>query len=327
MIVCTYEDRPDCVVGLKLLVLSLAQHCPDLPVYLAGSHHWPSQRAWFAKQKNVHWLEQAIATNALALEVGGWGVKPGLLAALLEAGHESVLWLDADILVMRDVRRLLSRDEKVLVGTEDFVYAAVHGSQPRSDAMGLRPGRVLPRTVNTALLRVHREHLPLLREWGRWCASPSFLEAQKKPLNQRPVHLCGDQDVLTGLLGSDMYAEVPLQLLQPGRDIAHCVGTRGYRVAERLRNLWRGWPTLVHALGPKPWRPDRNLFAEVSPYCRAALTYRDQLEEETRWMNPQTLSGRVMKIMALGNGNLDGWPVALLGMLRVWTERGWKHRR
>ncbi len=324
MIVCTYEDRPDCVVGLKLLVLSLQRHCPDLLVHVAGSQHWPQQRPWFEKQKNVRWFEETV-TVGRSMMTTGWGVKPGLLTLLLETGHESVLWLDADVLVMRDFRLLLPGDPRVLVGTEDFVYAAVHGSQPRSDAMGLRPGRRLRRTVNTALLRVHQTHLPLLAQWQQWCASDAFLQAQKIPLRDRPVHLCTDQDLLTGLLGSDQFESLSFHLLQPGRDIAHCVGTRGYRVVERLRNLGRGWPALVHALGPKPWRRDRNLFAELSPYCRAAGAYRDMLDEDSWWMEPQTPAGRVMKILALGNGNLDGLPVAILGMLRVWMQRLIKH--
>ena len=34
MIVCISEDRPNFEPGVRLLLMSLTKHCPNLPVYL-----------------------------------------------------------------------------------------------------------------------------------------------------------------------------------------------------------------------------------------------------------------------------------------------------
>ncbi len=57
----------------------------------------------------------------------------------------------------------------------------------------------------------------------------------------------GDQDVLTALLTSTEFADIPLKMLRRGKDIVQFDGVWGYTTTERLAEFaWR-W-TNVHSL-------------------------------------------------------------------------------
>ena len=82
---------------------------------------------------------------------------------------------------------------------------------------------------------------------------PAYLKAQAQPWYERPLHMIGDQEVLTGLLGSVDFQETSIRLLRRGTDIAQCFGPAGFTPVERLRSMIGHRPAFVHAMGPKPW--------------------------------------------------------------------------
>ena len=77
--------------------------------------------------------------------------------------------------------------------------------------------------------------------------------ANKMDWRQRPIHMQGDQDVLTALLTSTEFADIPLKMLRRGKDIVQFDGVWGYTTAERLRSLLGDGPTFIHCMGTKPW--------------------------------------------------------------------------
>src|SRR3712207_4014819 len=113
------------------------------------------------------------------------------------------------------------------------------------------PGRRLPATANTSVLRVTPHHTGLLEEWRSLLRSTEYQSAQLRPWDERPTHLMGDQDVLTALLSSADFADVPVRMLRRDVDIAHCFGSAGYLPLQRVRAVVRGQrlPPLVHAQG------------------------------------------------------------------------------
>jgi len=314
MIVCAYEDRPMALVGLKLLVLSLARQSPGLKVHLYSSVSNESFQSWIGRQPNV----DVFAPPANCLE--GWDVKPTLLLDLFDAGHDEVVWMDTDLIVTRDVRSLLEDlSEEVFVAAEEHPWVAGNGNSRRTTYLGLEVGRVFPRTLNAGFLRVTPFHRPLLERWNLLLRRPDYRASQKLPYEERRWYLGCDQDLLSGLLGSTEFAHIPVKLLRAGPDIAQCFCNRGYTVSNRFRNLFTGLPPLVHGQGPKPWELTDVLFAELSPYCAAAWPYKNQLEEPTGWMRPRSRLARMLNGLALGNPNLRDMPlVVAYETTRVW---------
>ncbi len=70
---------------------------------------------------------------------------------------------------------------------------------------------------------------------------------------ERPVHMLGDQDVLTALLTSSEFSDIPLHMLRRGPDIIQFDGVWGYSIPERITNLLGWGPTFIHAGAAKPW--------------------------------------------------------------------------
>ncbi len=323
MIICTYEDRPQYLTGVKLLVLSLRRHCPDLvvEVSLPPTLLTSGFERWLSAQPN------ACLAPPPEPEVRGWDVKPHILARALAAGHTQALWMDADILVARDFRALMhAAGHNAVVVTQESAWGPCPGGVGRTRAWGMEVGRALPVTANTAVLGVGRAHQALLEDWARLLAQPQYRAAQPRPWRERPVHLLSDQEVLTALLGSTTYADVPIHWLHRGRDIAHLGGAAGYTACERLGSLFRkqGGPALLHAQGLKPWLPaswHERIHLQLSPYTAEARCYADALDEDVRWMTTMDLVARVMRAAALGQTALQGLPLALADTLARGARR------
>jgi hypothetical protein len=251
MIVCSYEDRAEALVGLKILVLGLARHCPGVEVHAFAPAAGDSFREWAARQS---WLRLLAGWPA---GPGGWSAKPAVLIDTLDAGFDEVVWLDSDIVLARDFRPAwgtLAADTCV-VAVESPRRSGGDSSETRTEAFGLAVGRVFPRAINSAALRFTPAHRPLLERWRDLLAHPVYREAQTRPIADRPAHLTGDQDVLAALLGSKLFAGVPVRTLAPPHDILHTGWGvyDSYPIRDRLVHVACGLPLLVHAVGqPKP---------------------------------------------------------------------------
>lgn len=296
------EDRPKHRVGVEIATLSLRRHCPDAELHLHCPWADDDFRRW-ALSLGVAEVHTAGVTGAT-----GWNVKPTLLLEHLKAGHPSVTWLDADTVTHRDWRPRLGPEGAALVATEETFWGQEQGGTHRTVAWDLPVGRALARTVNTGLLRVGQEHIELLDSWASMLAAPTYLEAQQRPWHQRPLHLLGDQEVLTALLGSRRFSDLPIHLLRQGVDIAQCYGPAGYTPGARLRAVATraGVPPLIHAMGVKPWEARRTregftgrarshyeaLHSLTSPYTIVASTYKDLIPSETPWLRYRPASTR-----------------------------------
>ncbi|HEV2863945.1 MAG TPA: hypothetical protein VGX48_23315 [Pyrinomonadaceae bacterium] len=304
MIVCAYEDRPSALVGLKLLLLSLARQSPGLRVRLYCPAADAAFESWVAGQPDVE-LRPTPPDS-----LGGWDVKPTLLLELFDEGHDEVFWLDTDLIVTSDVRALMGGlPEEVMVAAEEHPWALGNNSPRRTEHLGLEVARIFPRTLNAGVLRMTPYHRPLLERWNVLLRQPAYRESQGLPFDERLWYFGCDQDLLSGLLGSTEFAHIPVHLLRAGPDIAHCFCDRGYTTGNRIGNLFRGLPPLVHGQGPKPWELTGVLFAELSPYCAAALPYAGQLGEPASWMRPRSAWGRLLNGLTLGNPNLRDLPL------------------
>ncbi|WP_432511347.1 nucleotide-diphospho-sugar transferase [Kineococcus sp. SYSU DK001] len=314
MVIVLAEDRPSHRVGVEIAVVSLLRHCPDAEVHLHCP--WADDRftAWAAR------LGVAEVHTSRADRASGWNVKPHLLLEHLAAGREEVVWVDADVLTQRDWRPLLAgHGPDVLVATEETFWGQAQGGTHRTRAWGLEVGRSMPWTVNTGLVRVTRAHVGLLTSWAQLLSDPRYLQAQRQPWQSRPLHLLGDQEVLTALLGSTAHAAVPVHLLEQGTDIAQCFGPAGFTPGDRVRAALSpaGVPPLVHAMGPKPWqRPHRapgvvgalragydRAHAASSPYTVLAARHREDLMTGAGWL-PRRSGAR--------RASLTGLPLAVV---------------
>src|SRR4051812_30414331 len=315
MRVCVYEDRSTDAVGAKILVLSLLRHSPGTRVEVTLP---------FASDELLRWFERNPGVRVSKLRDpsrSGYQVKARMLLDALEDGATEAVWLDTDIVVAGDLRhRLGAYPAEAIVVAEEYFGAPGQGGSQRTRALGLEVGRPMPNTANTCVVRVTHSHRELLREWDRRLTSDEFRDAQAKPWFERPLHLLGDQDVLTGLLGSTLFAGTPIRWLRRGTDVAQCFEHGGYPAHERLRNLLsREQPLLLHSQGEKPWRPPGgrpSLHLEVSPYTLAAADYAQDLAEDCDWLAPRLRLSRVLRKVHRGHPTATGLLPAVARELR-----------
>ena len=308
MIVCTCEDRAGDMAGMKLLLVSLARACPDLQVLVFCPGPLQSRLSVPVP------LPSVTIRECPDLGATGWSVKPWLLLKLLDEGHSEVVWLDSDIIAVSDFRAdLRAAPAAAFVVSGDPQWVARQRDANRASSWGFQVGRKLMSPVNSCVIRVTPAHRPILEHWKKLLSTQQYLDAQAKPFAQRPPHLAGDQDALDALLTSDLYTSLDVHFLRPGLEIAQCHLADGYAVRDRLRHLWHSLPPLVHSQGLKPWRTGRRrkVYQDVSPYLLAALRYRDELGEDTSWMNASSAGGKVLRSLTGGDPNLAGFLPAL----------------
>lgn len=326
MVVCSYEDRASDLIGLKLLSCSVRRHAPDVPVYLCCPNAPADFQRWAANRAGVR-LDRAPPAD-----FKGWNIKPELMLRLLREGHEQVIWMDSDLIVAGDFQELLP-DRTSLVVTEEFSWHPRKDTRLRTAGWQLPSGRPVPFLINSAFLRATPAHIPLLEQWVRLMKSPAYRLAQEQPFAQRPVHLLSDQDVLTALLGATAFAHLPVHFLRRGREIIHDP-QGGYRPTDRLANLFRRTPPLVHAQSGKVWRfplppsptadPRRYynfLHVETSPYGFYARQHRHELGEDAPFLDVRSRFGKLSWAMALGDPHLTGMPQSLIGVGMAYGDR------
>lgn len=327
--ICVYEDRPHNFTGVKLTLLSLMNRFPGAVLYVAHRSMPESFRAWMADFPFIRELVFDVD------EIGGFDVKPAALLRLLDLGHSEVFWFDSDIIwIGAGTAGLDNLPRDVFVATEETYWSQQQGSLKRTLYWGMKPGRALTATVNTGILRATEDHRQLLEAWTELLHHPRYRHAQAKRAAERPIHMLGDQEVLTALLGAERFAGIPLRLLRRGLDIAQCFGPAGWTPFERLQCLSRGHPHFIHAMGVKPWTQmktgrrfwsalrQRDLRAyydavsiELSPYRVAAEKYSEQLHEDISWLQPQTLPARISVFLFRNHFLAQGMPLAVFDSL------------
>lgn len=320
MLITIYDDRPRDFVGVELAVASLQRHLTGSRIRLVRPGITAAERGWVDRFPSVEVVDRGFADT-------GWDAKPAVLLDALDH-DDDVVWWDSDMVATSDLSQLLPpQPPAALVAAEETFWGQEQGTGHRSRAWRLGTARLLPTTVNTGLLRVGPRHRRLLEAWRDLLRDDRYRRAQLTPWQQRPLHLLGDQEVLTALLESPRFAAEPVRLLRRGVGIAQCFGPAGFTVAERLASGLRGSsPPVVHAMGPKPWhrlpwpdgkrlpRPGRagdwrvlfeRLHAQLSPYTVAASRFRDQLDGDTRWLGP---APTWVSLVRVGSGS--GGPAA-----------------
>ncbi len=321
-VVCVFESRPSERVAVKLLIASLAKHCPDLEISLTfppADDHFSS---WLTRYPQV-----ALRVEPLR-GAYGWNVKPHAILPLLAAGAREVWWMDSDVIVTKDFRsRSAGISDTALVACEEGLYGRSNDNGICTRAWGFEIGNARPLTLNSCITRTTAAHVPLLERWKELLESEKYVELQQGPWYERPFHMMSDQDVLTALVSSREFAAVPLIYLRRGEDIIQYWGPPGYTVRERLLNMRTGLPPFVHEEGPgKPWHIGRmlnadglrpsvdRLYSELSPYRHCAKAYRVEIEDELKdmdWLEYASPTGTVLKYLGLGSAPLTGLPLAL----------------
>jgi hypothetical protein len=310
MEVCLYEDRAANLVGVKLLILSLARHEPHWTIRLFAPDAPAPFRAWASTRANVRPNYDPVAG------ADGWNVKPRLLRQLLEEGRDRLLWLDSDLIASAALPSILKNSSaETLIVAEEEPWQRFAGSLYRTPSWGLDRGRTVATSVNSCVVRVSHHHYELMKDWEELLARPDYQQMQQLPWHERPFTMIGDQDALCALVGSRKYSGLQVRFLRQGRDVAHCFNEDGYTCGDRLHHAFRGLPALLHAQGEKPWKQGagRKLHLELSPYSYAAAVYANDLDPSERsWIYPHSRTGRLLSFTALGEPNLAGFIPAML---------------
>lgn len=324
LLACIAEDRVGAEIGLKLAILSLNEHCPDVPIILHRPDPIPSFEKWLRR------FPQVILKSERFANWHDWNCKPEvLLQAFRERDETQALWLDSDMVITRDPREIWQQvPPETLIVTQEPASQPHQGSECRTTGWGWPVGIRYPHSFNSSVVRTSRRHIRFLERWRELQRDPSYLAASTLPLDQRPIHLLSDQDLMTGMLGSAEFADHPVHMLPHGKDVIHCGGALGFSLMERLQGPVRPLPTFLHAIGGKPWvlmgmnNPAsdrgarfRRLLQEVSPYVAYVRRYRDLVDEDVAWMNFKTLPGVILRAAGFGHWALRGLPVTAAATL------------
>lgn len=316
---CLAEDREVCEPSLKLLLLSLNMHCSGAAINLFYPPAKERFLTWIKKYPQVR-LQTDHLTNGY-----GWNIKPQAIMHMIDHGFDEIIWIDSDIIINRDLRHIFAQlTSDILVATEDAL------GDDRDDRNALRArlwgfpvGRVLPFGLNTGVLRVTKDHYHLMERWWQLLQSDIYQDFQKREWRQRPVHMLGDQDVLTAIVTSKEFSDIPIHILRRGKDILQFNGVYGYTVAERMRKLLGDCPAFIHSFGGKPWSEHwwlepsvglreyiKKIYLDLSPYTLSATRFRHELGCDTEWMEPHYVLSRILRMLGMGCPALVGLPIA-----------------
>lgn len=321
-IFCLAEDRHGAEIGLKLAILSLAEHCPGVPVALYRPAPVPSLVEWLKRQPQVRLIAEPLPGAS------EWNCKPHALLPLLADADTEAVWIDSDLMVTRDPRPLFAAvSDATLVVAQEASTQAHQGTEMRTRGWELPVGRAFPRTFNSCVIRTTRHHRRLLERWRELLDDPRYVAASRIPVAERlqqAPHLWCDQDVLNALIGAAEFTDLPVRPLTHGRDLLHTGGALGFTVGERLRGLFQPVPTFLHAIAGKPWvllepckrQPGRfaafrRLQQELSPFVAHARRYREQTDEPMDWLDQRTGPGTLLRALGLGHWALRGLPVSV----------------
>lgn len=324
MLVCLYEDRPNQVAGLKILLLTLEQYCPTWPIRLRFPGIADSLRIWLKRSTQVSLYEEKLSLS------GSYNVKPAVLLDGLAGGNQTCLWLDTDVFVNGNLDFIAAVPSETIVVTQD-PWEYPDGSTHRCGTWGLKSGRSLPGALNTSIVRVTQYHERLLRAWQSLVLTERYLQEQEKPAIQRNQHMLGDQDALSALLASQEFSSIPVRRLMHSAEILQHHGAGAYGPMQRWLNLIHGMPPLIHAMGSvKPWKmpakPNllhsprdyyERTYLELSPYVHAARKFRSVLDEEVGWLDIRTLYGMIGTLVAFNRPVLKGLIQAALHRARL----------
>jgi hypothetical protein len=311
--VCSYEDRPEAMDSLILMAESLCRSDPEVSLHLTVPDAPAPVRAWAETRP------EAVLSTTQPEGVSGWDVKPWLLLQELNAGSPEALWLDDDIIVTRPISSLLQEFPRdFLILAEEWIRTE---AIPASPFWGMPSGRTMP-VVNNCFIRTAQAHRPLLERYLAMAHDDRYRAAQAIPSTSRPPQLLHDGWLLIALLQSQEFSHVDFACLRRGRHIAQCAGSSGYRPHDRLFDLFRGLPPLIHGIGRKPWEPtpdggrlQRFLFdlaTDVSPYVLAARSVARSLDIHPEWLEARTATGAAMRGLTGGHPGMAGLPLAIL---------------
>jgi hypothetical protein len=319
MIVCIAEDRTSFEPAIKLLLMSLTDHCGKTEVHLFHPNASNGFSSWLSNQSYVYHHTEPLP-NAHE-----FNVKPQAMLHLLDRGHDNVLWIDSDIIVTSDISTLLNPlDYNTLAIAEEALWTP-HDDRAawRARKWGFKVGRILPFALNSGVVRVTRTHRRLLERWQTLLASTDYREVQQRPWHSRPLHMMGDQDVLTALLTSEEFADIPLKILARGTEIIQYFGPYGYTLRERWSHTFRTGPAFVHSQGPdKPWTTNwqhsspkqyfNAVYLDLSPYTLAASSYADRMDDDLSWMRAHFVLTSLLRSVGFWRAPLIGLPLAAL---------------
>lgn len=329
---CIAEDRRTEHVGLRFLLASLRRCAPDVPVMLFRPDPEPELLEWIRSGFPLVSVVPARPPGS----GGSWNCKPtALLPALEGTGDPEAIWLDSDLILTRDPRKLFARHgPEALWLAQEMVSSANQGTAVRTRGWGWPVAREWPISLNSCVIRVTGTHRALLQRWHEKLNDPTYGHWQARPFAERPPAFLSDQDVLAALLGTAEFKDFPVRALRSGREIIHSGGARAQPLGERLAGLFHPIPTFLHGGGHKPWivlGPERDLpgfffrfrrlLQETSPYVAAAKGLRNEVGIECPWLDFRSPLGVLGRAAGLGHYGLRGLPYAAIGTFLMWLHR------
>lgn len=195
--------------GAFLLIASASRHIPQVPIHLLQTGFTPEDIALFTQFPQVSVIPLADEDRR--------NVSNRKSEAILSADTEYIAWLDADCMVIGDIRELLVPEngefqvrlrearENAWIWCEHYQPGDIQGSLPkavadqwRDDVNQLREPRHNTTCVANTFV-IHRRHLDFIRQWRAQIAK--VLPASNHGLidKRSPAYFMIDESVLSAV--------------------------------------------------------------------------------------------------------------------------------
>lgn len=213
--------------GAFLLAASAARHLPGVPVHILQTGFTAADAAWFAGLPDVRLLELADHDPR--------NVANRKAEAIVTAQTDYVAWLDADCMVIGDIRpllvpangefqiRLREPAENAWVWRNHYAPGEPRGGLPASVLAQWRADvgqEATPRLDTTCVTNafvLHRRHLDFIREWKSQIAKVIAPVNAGVVDHSSPAYFMTDESVFSSLLAFSRLAP-PVGEMQLNRD-------------------------------------------------------------------------------------------------------------
>lgn len=185
--ICIADNRQTAEPGIRLLIASISRHSSDWPIALCIPEPSAELKSWLAGHQNV-------TLNGIGIEGNwnGYNIRPELLIAILKGGSESALWIDSDIITLSSLDSIMDdiKNGSLVLTEETMSSNHYDGDALRARTWGLPIGRKVPFQLNTGVVGVTSQHLPLLEKWKEVLESQEYISAYMQPWEKRPSYFC-----------------------------------------------------------------------------------------------------------------------------------------
>ena len=287
-----FSGRLNAAAGLAVLIASLGEHMPDVPLVIL--HTKPCENVKkFAKKFGP----QCIFKEVCESEYRRWYSKPNAISLMLNEGYERVCWIDSDILIAKNCEEILFPSNDDVVRTAQSVNGPPCNPERHRLFFGCAPKFDPGVSISSSIVSVTKNHRSIIELWQK------LIVNGKNIIEKNSEILFGDQEILeTAIMNISDNNIVFSPILD---EVEHLICSKSIGIRGSTRSILRKPPPLIHAPFYKPWWPlDRayeygsRAYLDSVPYTVEARRFTQKIKQIDEvpfldWLSPSTFRSKI----------------------------------